>query len=85
VSEENKRETAEAFIRSIETELAERRARWERDRERRQAIRLISFSFLSLVILGALLALWLTFSRANEVRSERHLSPSASASASPRP
>jgi hypothetical protein len=85
VSEENKRETAEAFIRSIEVELAGKRARRERDRERRQAIRLISFSFLSLVILGALLALWFTFSRANEVRSERRLSPSPSASASPRP
>jgi cytoskeletal protein RodZ len=85
VSEENKRETAEAFIRSIEVELAGKRARRKRDRERRQAIRLISFSFLSLVILGALLALWFTFSRANEVRSERRPSPSSSASASPRP
>jgi hypothetical protein len=81
VPDKDKRETAEAFIRSIEVELTAKRARWERNRERHRAIRLISFSLLSLVILAALLALWFTMSRANEMREERHPSPSPSATA----
>jgi hypothetical protein len=80
VPDEDKRETADAFLRSIELELAGKRARRERDRERHRTIRLLSFSFLSLVILAALLVLWFTFSRANEMPGEHHPSPGATAS-----
>jgi gas vesicle protein len=47
----------------------------------------LSFSFISLVILGALVALLLAFSRAKEIRSERgkslFRSPSPSHQSSP--
>lgn len=82
VAEEDKREPAETFMRSVELEFEQKRARWERDRARHRAIRLISFSAISVLILAALVALFLAFSRANEMRSTR--SP-AKLSGSPAP
>jgi hypothetical protein len=75
VPDEDKRETAEELMRAAELEFAAERARWERAREKGRLIRLLSFSFLSLVVLGCLVALFLALSRANEMRSQRPSSP----------
>jgi hypothetical protein len=83
VPEEDKRETADSFLRSAEMEFAAERARWERDREKHRLVRLLSFSFLSLVVLGGLVALFLAFSRANEMRSHGPPSPTPSPQSSP--
>jgi hypothetical protein len=83
VPEEDKRETADAFMRSAELEFAAERARWERDRAKHRLIRLLSFSFLSLVVLGGLVALFLVLSRANEVRRARPSRPAPSPQSSP--
>jgi hypothetical protein len=71
VPDENKRETADALMRSAELEFERERARWQRDHEKHRFIRLLSFSFFSFVILGALVALFLALSRANEMRNDR--------------
>jgi hypothetical protein len=68
-------------MRLVEQELDWERMRWQRNREKQRTIRLLSFSFLSLVIFGSLVALVLALSRANELRGERGLSPSPSPSA----
>jgi hypothetical protein len=83
VPEEDKRETADALIGRVEQELSEKRQAWQRDREKQRTICLLSFSFLSLVILAALIALFLMLSRANEMRNERSSLPSGTASPSP--
>lgn len=80
---EDKRERADALMRAVEIELAQKRARWNRDREKHRTVRLLSFSFLSLVILAALIALFLMLSRANQIRSDRTLSPHAITSPPP--
>jgi len=68
-------------MRSLETEFAAKRAEWQRNREKFRLLRLLSFSLLSLVIIGGLIAFFALFTRVNEIRDERHaLSPSPSAS-----
>ena len=69
--DEDKPETADALMRAIELELAQKRRGWEREREKFRTLRLLSFSFVSLVILGVLLALFVFFSRAGEMRNQR--------------
>ncbi|MGI9114510.1 MAG: hypothetical protein ACR2FX_05655 [Chthoniobacterales bacterium] len=81
--EEDKRETDDALMRSIEQELEAKRQQWERAREKQRNVRMLAFSFLSLVIMGGLMALFFVFSRANEVWEQRALSPSATPIPSP--
>jgi hypothetical protein len=83
VPDEDKDETVEAVLHSAELEFAAERARWARDREKHRLIRLLSFSFLSLVVLGGLVALFLALSRANEMHSQRPSSPIPSPQSSP--
>ena len=64
-------------VRSLETEFAAKRTEWQRNREKFRLLRLLSFSLLSLVIIGGLIAFSVIFTRVNEMRDERHaLSPS---------
>ena len=68
-------------MRSLETEFAAKRAEWQRNREKFRLLRLLSFSLLSLVIIGGLIAFSVVFTRVNEIRDERlALSPSPSPS-----
>ena len=80
--EDTDKNKADAEItRSLETEFAEQRAEWQRNREKFRLLRLLSFSLLSLVIIGGLIAFSIIFTRVNEIRDERHvLSPSPTAS-----
>jgi hypothetical protein len=68
-------------MRALENEFAAKRAEWQRNREKFRLLRLLSFSLLSLVIIGGLIAFSVVFTRVNEIRDERlALSPSPSPS-----
>ena len=68
-------------MRTLESEFAAKRAEWQRNREKFRLLRLLSFSLLSLVIIGGLIAFSVVFTRVNEIRDERlALSPSPSPS-----
>ncbi len=83
--EDDKRETAEALMCAMELEVAQKRAQWQRDRETHRLIRLLGFSFLSLVILGALVFLFFLLSNGDELRSRRASLPSPNRSPYPNP
>ena len=55
--------------RLLEIELEQKRIEWKRSRSRYRALRSVGFTFLFLVIAGALLAFLFLFSRANEQRA----------------
>jgi hypothetical protein len=65
----------EALTRALELELAQKRLRWQQDREKYRTLRILSFSLLSLVILGGLIGFFFFFSRAQNAR-EQHPAPS---------
>ena len=84
MAEENKREAADSMMRQIELELAGKRVSWARERETNRTIRMLAFSFLSLIIFGALIAFMLLAPRTAEMRRERRpASPTATPIASP--
>jgi hypothetical protein len=76
--EEGKAE--EELVRVLELELVQKRLRWQQDREKYRTLRVLSFSFLSLVILAGLIGLFFCFTRAKDAR-EQH--PARSAALSP--
>ena len=57
-------------MRSLELELAQKRVRWQQDREKYRTLRILSFSFLSLVILAGLFGFFFFFTRAKDVREQ---------------
>lgn len=61
----------DAAHRALDLELAQKRAEWTRERGKFQNLRALSFGFLALVILGALLAIVFFFSRAQEIKEHR--------------
>jgi len=63
----------------LELELAQKRVRWQQDREKYRTLRILSFSFLSLVIVAGLLGFFFCFSRAKDAR-EQHPVPSSALS-----
>ncbi len=63
---------ADDLARALELELAAKRAGWERGKAKRGLWRALSFAFLLLVILGALLAY---FYFATEMRSKSEVRP----------
>ena len=69
--EEDKSKAPDALARAMELELAQKRAAWERERQRHRTIRLLGFSFLSLVVFAAMIALFLLLSHTDEMRSQR--------------
>jgi hypothetical protein len=64
----------------LELQLAQKRANWKRANARYRSIRSVSFLFLFILILGALLAFFFAFSRINEERGSRHPAKGSSAS-----
>ena len=66
-------------MRVLELELAQKRLRWQQDREKYRTLRILSFSFLSLVIVAGLLGFFFCFSRAKDAR-EQHPAPSSALS-----
>ena len=67
--------TEDALMRALELELAQKRLRWQQDREKYRTLRFLSFSFLSLVILAGLIGFFFFFTRAKDAR-EQHPAPS---------
>ena len=63
------------LMRVLELELVQKRVRWQQDREKYRTLRVLSFSFLSLVILAGLFGFFFFFTRAKDVR-EQHPAPS---------
>jgi len=77
----DKDKAEDEITRSLETEFAAKRAEWQRNREKFQLLRLLSFSLLSLAIIGTLIAGSIIFTRVNKIRDARQvLSPSPAAS-----
>jgi hypothetical protein len=62
------------LMRALELQLAQKRIRWQQDREKYRTLRILSFSFLSLVILAGLIGFFFFFTRANDAR-EQHPAP----------
>jgi hypothetical protein len=71
--EEGKAE--DELTRALELELVKKRLRWQQEREKYRTLRILSFSFLSLVILAGLLGFFFFFTRAKDAR-EQHPAPS---------
>jgi hypothetical protein len=71
--EEGKAE--DELMRVLELELAQKRVRWQQDREKYRTLRILSFSFLSLVIIAGLFGFFFFFTRAKDAR-EQHPAPS---------
>ncbi|PYL45606.1 MAG: hypothetical protein DMF40_14980 [Verrucomicrobia bacterium] len=72
-TEEGKAE--DELVRTLELELVRKRLRWRQDREKYRTLRVLSFSFLSLVILAGLIGSFFFFTRAKDER-EQHPIPS---------
>jgi flagellar basal body-associated protein FliL len=70
VPEEGKK-ADEALARALELELAQKRLRWQHDREKYRTLRVLSFAFLCIIILAGLAAFFFFFSRTNEMREQR--------------
>jgi hypothetical protein len=63
------------LMRALELELVQKRLRWQQDREKYRTLRVLSFSFLSLVIIAGLFGFFFFFTRAKDSR-EQHPAPS---------
>jgi hypothetical protein len=74
VSQE-KGKAEDELMRALELELAQKRLRWQQDREKYRTLRILSFSFLSLVILAGLVGFFFFFTLAKDGR-EQHRAPS---------
>ena len=67
-TEEGKAE--DELVRALELELVRKRLRWRQDREKYRTLRVLSFSFLSLVILAGLIGFFFFFTRAKDERKQ---------------
>ena len=75
--DKNKAESSDELVRSVEFEMAAKRREWQRNRDKFRTLRVLSFSLLSLIIVGTIIALLVIFTRLNEAREERKVfSPS---------
>jgi len=61
----------EELSRLLEIELIQKRAQWQKLSSRRSSLRSMSILFLFIMILGALAAFYLAFTRAGEARQQR--------------
>jgi F0F1-type ATP synthase assembly protein I len=82
----NKAESRDELARSVEFEMAAKRREWQRNRDKFRTLRVLSFSLLSLIIVGAIIGLFVIFARLNEARGEGSaVSPSSTVSPQPSP
>ena len=77
---DEKDKAEDELMRVLELELTQKRLRWQQDREKYRTLRILSFSFLSLVILAGLLGFFFFFTRAKDAREQQ---PAASPTLSP--
>ena len=62
---------ADELTKLLEIELIQKRAEWQRASARNKNLKSLSFFFLSLVVLGALAAVYFTFMRVSEGKPHR--------------
>lgn len=67
---EEEKKADDALMRALELELAQKRLRWQHDREKYRNLRVLSFGFLFIVILAGLIGFFFFFSRAKDVRDQ---------------
>jgi hypothetical protein len=72
--------TEDELMRVLELELVQKRVRWKQDREKYRTLRVLSFSFLSVVIIAGLIGFFFCFMRAKDAR-EQHPAPLSALSA----
>jgi hypothetical protein len=72
----DKEDSSEELARSVEIEMAAKRAEWQQNRDKFRTLRVLSFSLLSVIIVGAIIALFVIFARLNEARPGRNALPS---------
>jgi hypothetical protein len=77
---EEEKKADEALARALELELAQKRLRWQHDREKYRTLRVLSFGFLFIIILAGLAAFFFFFSRTNGMREQRPQPSSAAES-----
>jgi hypothetical protein len=65
---ESSKTDPEQLTRLIELEMAQQRAAWAQAEARHRKIRTMSFAFLAVVVIGALLAFFLLFTRVSQER-----------------
>ena len=71
---------AEQLSRLIELEMEQKRVAWKQASARHQKVRVASFLFLFLLVIGSLFAFFLLFSHANEQRANRPTNSTPAAS-----
>jgi hypothetical protein len=82
----NRAESSDELAPSVEFEMAAKRREWQRNRDKFRTLRVLSFSLLSLIIVGAIIGLFVIFARLNEARGERNaVSPSPTVAPQPSP
>ena len=72
---QEKGKAEDELMRALELELVQKRLRWQQDREKYRTLRILSFSFLSLIILAGLFGFFFFFTRTKDAR-EQHPAPS---------
>lgn len=75
---ESKGSEPEQLSRMIELELAEKRAQWKESATRRKKVRMASYFFLFLLIIGSLFAFFVLFLRVKEERTNPRPTPAPS-------
>jgi hypothetical protein len=64
----NEGKAEDELMRTLELELAQKRLRWQQDRAKYRTLRVLSFSFLSLVILAGVIGFFFFFTQARDAR-----------------
>ena len=65
------------LMRALDLELAQKRVRWRQDRDKYRTLRILSFSFLSLVVVAGLCGFFFCVTRAKDAREQLPPPPSA--------
>jgi hypothetical protein len=76
-STNSKQAEAEQIAQLLELELMQKRAAWQQAGARRQNLRIMSFAFLFLIIVGCLFGLYFAFSMVNGERPKNQNLPAA--------
>ncbi|MDQ2867168.1 MAG: hypothetical protein M3R59_01970 [Verrucomicrobiota bacterium] len=74
----DKEKSADAIMQSLELELMQKRAGWEKDRAKARSRRMLGFAFLLLVMMGGLLAFFYFYMNRSDMPRTKTPAPAAS-------